>query len=100
MKNFSTEQGCSACGLQSEGMTCLHHLYTRKARPDLQLKPWNMMPVCQAHHNEIHNRPLTEMAEKYSGIKNFLIDNNWMVDEFTGKWFNYQAQRGYYESTK
>ena len=97
MKNWSTEQGCAACGLTGLGMTCLHHLYTRKSRPDLQIKPFNLIPCCQLHHNEFHNKPLSEMAEKYSGVMKFLIDNEWMLDEFTKKWFNYRAQKGFYE---
>ena len=98
MKNFSTTQGCSACGFYFEGMSCLHHVYTRKARPDLQLKNFNLMPLCAKHHSEIHNSPLTEMAEKYSGVMKFLIDNEWMLDEFTKKWFNYRAQKGFYNT--
>jgi hypothetical protein len=98
MKKWSIEQECCACLKFTENGSVLHHIYTRAARSDLQLKPWNLMPLCVNHHNEIHNRPLSEMAEKYSGVMKFLIDNEWMLDEFTKKWFNYRAQRGFYEN--
>lgn len=86
VKNWSVDQGCRACSIFTENGSTLHHLYTRKSRADLQMKPWNLIPCCQMHHNEFHSKGTSYMAEKYVGVKAWLVSNGWEFDEFMKKW--------------
>lgn len=86
--NFSTDQACVCCGINSKGMSCLHHLLTRGAWPELQLKPFNLIPVCQEHHNEFHSKGITYMADKYGDVNRWLLDNGWYVLELKKRWWH------------
>lgn len=82
MNNFRASS-CIICNNQN---ACYHHLKTRKARPDLTYEPRNMIPVCQLHHNEFHNKGINYMSQKYSLVKDFLLYNSWYFDEFLNRW--------------
>ena len=86
--NFESNKPCVCCGKFGDGMVCFHHLMTRKAYPEHTLKPWNQISVCQEHHNLFHARPLSEVAEKFTTVSKWLIDNNWVKNEISGKWFH------------
>lgn len=64
----------------------LHHLYTQKARPDLIETEWNLLPVCQKIHNEIHAKGLLWTAQKYPEIAEWLEQNNWSFDHILMRW--------------
>lgn len=92
MKNFSTDQGCVVCAMNFEGHSCLHHIYTRGARPDLQYSDFNLIPVCKRDHSLWHNKGTKYMAETFLEVKLWLESNGWSIDEYTGKWYHPKAQ--------
>lgn len=73
---------CIVSGLRGE----IHHIYTRKAHPDLKDTPWNMIPVSRAIHMEWHNSGTDKMAKKYHQIRIWLRDNGWARDPVLMKW--------------
>lgn len=83
--SYEANEPCCNCGLEGEGMVTYHHVYTRKAYPELSETKWNMMPVCLTCHNKIHSKGLVEIANNKT-VKNWLIDNNWYFDTFYEKW--------------
>ncbi len=91
MKNFSTEQGCVACNLSTENGSALHHIYTRKARQDLQYSPWNMIPVCFKCHAMFHAKGTNFMAYSYGGVRAWLHNNDWEYHIFLNKWVHPKA---------
>jgi hypothetical protein len=84
--NFKASEPCAACGLDGDNMVCYHHIYTQKAYPEFKFEKFNLVPMCQKHHNEIHSSSLRTMAVKYPGIKDFLVNNGYEFNEFLGKW--------------
>jgi len=86
MKNWSIQQGCVACEKVTENGSVLHHLMSRKAHPEHQLKTWNLLPLCSFCHTEIHARGTTHMSAKYQGVLRWLEANNWIFDSFQNKW--------------
>lgn len=87
MKNFKSTKPCVACGKFQENFTVLHHLYAKAAYPEHKYKPWNLMPLCSIPcHRLIHDKGRQWMAIKFSGVKKFLIDNQWYFDEFKKAW--------------
>jgi hypothetical protein len=61
-----------------------HHLKTRgSGGPD---ETWNMMPVCTLHHNQAHSLGLIRMSIKYPQVRQWLDDNGWQFDEYSGKY--------------
>jgi 5-methylcytosine-specific restriction endonuclease McrA len=67
-------------------MVTFHHIYTRKAYPELSETPWNMMPVCLICHNKIHGNGLVEFCKNWKNAESWLISNNWYFDNFFEKW--------------
>lgn len=86
MKTWSIDQGCSACGKNTENGSVLHHLYTRKAYPEHQIKPWNLFPCCVICHALFHQHGTSHMAKKYSSVNEWLISNGWKYDKVYRKW--------------
>lgn len=84
MANFEAKEPCVVCHKFGKGLVCYHHLWTRKARPEFSMVKFNMIPVCQEHHNEFHNKGTSEMAEKYPQVKEWLRQNNWI--KLQNKW--------------
>jgi hypothetical protein len=77
---------CACCGKYFENGVCYHHIYSRKAYPEHAEKKWNMIPVCQAHHNEFHNKGASFVAKKYDSARKWLIKNGWHYSDFMQKW--------------
>ena len=62
-----------------------HHLQSKGSGLGHDVE-WNVMPVCQEHHNEFHTKGLKYMSENTSNVMRFLIDNNWGICPLRGKW--------------
>jgi hypothetical protein len=84
--SYQTNDPCAACGLQGDGLVCEHHLFTRKAYPELSEADFNRIPVCLFHHNEFHTKGTSFMAQKYTGVKIWLEMYGWTYDSFFKKW--------------
>lgn len=87
MNNYKSNEPCLACGLVAENMVTYHHIITRKSGGTDD--KYNLMSLCLRHHNEIHQKGTSYMAEKYPVIRNFLISHNWEFCEFLKKWRYY-----------
>lgn len=83
-KNYQTDNPCCICGIQSDGMVTFHHIKTRGSGGEDVY--WNMMPLCQCHHNEIHQKGTSHMAIKYNSIMKWLICNDWIFSNQSKKW--------------
>jgi len=88
MKKWHAEINCVACEKYTENGSIIHHVYHRGAHKDLEMKPWNHMPLCVACHTEIHAKGTTHMSAKYQGVLRWLEANNWIFDSYLGKWRN------------
>ena len=86
--SYEANEPCCGCGLEGEGMVTYHHIYTRKAYPELSEVKWNMMPVCLICHNKIHANTLSEFSKNRKTAEDWLISNDWYFDYFFGKWRN------------
>lgn len=86
MKNFESNLLCVCCGKQGKGKCCFHHLKTKKAFPEYKHKEWNLVSVCQKCHNLFHQKGLNYMASNYTGVKRFLVLNEWEFDSYSNKW--------------
>lgn len=84
--SFKSNLPCVACGLNKENMVTYHHIHTQKSRPDLRNNPFNLISVCQRHHNDFHSKGTDYMANKFPSVKEWLIKNNWYKCELTNKW--------------
>lgn len=83
MSQWESKEPC----LVSGAVPCeYHHLYTRKAHPELQFKAWNSMPLHRAAHTEFHVRGAKYMANKYPRIRRWLEKNDWTFDEHLDRW--------------
>lgn len=85
MTKYQTHHPCICCNTV-EVDRCYHHLKTRKAHPAFVDEPWNLIPVCVGHHNEIHLKGLNHMANKYHQVQNWLRAMNWEWDSYSRKW--------------
>lgn len=84
-RSFQTEEPCAACETESF-QRCFHHV---KHRGSGGLdSPWNMMPLCQKHHNEIHLWNNTKFANEYENVKAWFIANDWSFSETYQKWIH------------
>ena len=77
MKNWKSDKPCVVCGESRDGYVTFHHIYTRKAYPEFENEPWNLMPMCQIHHNEIHSIGANRFAQKYVKAAQWFKDNGW-----------------------
>jgi 5-methylcytosine-specific restriction endonuclease McrA len=85
-KNYQADLPCLVCLEEGEGKVCFHHVKTRKSGgPD---EPWNMMPLCQEHHNEVHQKGLGIFALRYAQVVFWLKSNNWDYCAFNNKWIH------------
>lgn len=62
----------------------LHHVKTRGSG-GLD-EPWNLIPVSHAIHMEIHSKGLVWASLKYPGIRTWLLEHGWFLEEQRGKW--------------
>jgi len=82
--NYKSNQPCCCCGHYADNEVTYHHIYTRKAHPELSEEKFNLMPLCLKHHNETHLIGMNSFAIKYPSIKIWLIENGWTFT--VGKW--------------
>jgi len=73
-KNYQSFEPCTACGTESV-QRCYHHIFTRKARPDLAEESWNKMSLCMKCHTEVHQIGMGKFI-KYERVYKWLTDNN------------------------
>lgn len=77
MKNFKSDQPCVVCGESRDQHVTFHHVLTRKAHPELTYERFNLMPLCQGHHNEIHSMGANRFSRKYLKAGQWLKINGW-----------------------
>ena len=88
LKNYKTNKPCLACFINYSEENCLHHVKTRGAGGcDSE---FNLMPLCQTHHNEVHYIGLNKFADYYEDVKAFLINHGYEKDKLTNKWVRYE----------
>lgn len=58
---------CCAC---SERASEMHHITTRGAGGGDEFT--NLLPVCRQHHDHAHVKGLSDMTDKYPGVKAYL----------------------------
>jgi len=92
LKNFKSEEKCTACEISYDGFVCLHHIYSRKAYPEFTKEPWNLMPLCLWHHNEVHKIGSVSFSRKYNDVNDWMIKKNWVLA--MGKWTHSNYQGG------
>ncbi len=85
MENFKSDEPCAACGEERDGYVCYHHCKSQKAHSELKYESYNHMPLCLKHHTEIHYGTI-KMAEKYPGVRRWLINNDWYICELMDRW--------------
>lgn len=86
-KNWQSFSPCEACGTTGPQRT-YHHVLTRKAYPEHQKKPWNLISVCQGCHNLFHLKGNNHMASEYPNVKKWFIENGWEYCTLRKKWIN------------
>lgn len=42
----------------------VHHILPREQFPEYEFAPWNLISLCQQHHNEMHNRLRGELSKR------------------------------------
>jgi predicted transposase YbfD/YdcC len=75
---------CVICGMESE----IHHLYSRKAFPELKEASFNKIRLCRKHHQEVHSRGIKFMVKTYPDFERWMRDRNWMWDPILLRWFH------------
>ena len=82
MKNYQSNERCLACGYLH---TTYHHIKSRGSGGcDCS---FNLLSVCQRHHNLIHSKGLSWMAAQYPKIKMFLVKNKYEYNPISNKWY-------------
>lgn len=76
-KNYKSNKPCIVCGMNQDNMVTFHHIYTRKAYPEYSEEKFNLMPLCQKHHNEIHQIGTVSFSQKYQSAEDWLVRNGW-----------------------
>ena len=84
MSKYKSNDPCVVCGYCQSNSVCFHHLKTRKSGGSDNF--YNMISVCQNHHNEFHSKGIYYMADKYITVENWLLKNNWTLDVKYKKW--------------
>jgi hypothetical protein len=79
MKNFKSNSPCIICGESRDGYVTYHHIYTRKAFKEYQHCLWNMMPLCAAHHLEVHGQGDISFMKKYWQVERWLNLSGWEI---------------------
>ena len=87
MGNYKADGNCVVCGWGAEDQVCFHHIMGQGAHGKID-KKWNLLPVCQRCHNEIHDDGLKSVAEKNVWLEEWLLKNNWYLDKFLDKWIH------------
>ena len=71
---------------------CLHHVASKGSCTLGDVRE-NLMPLCQNHHNEVHQKGLTFFSMRYISVHNWLNNNGWEFSEYTGKWLHPNERR-------
>lgn len=79
MKNYKSNESCEVCGECRDGYVCYHHLVSRGAGGSDH--PFNLMSLCQKHHNEVHSVGLARFVHNYNID---LILKGWELCKFDG----------------
>jgi hypothetical protein len=83
---YCTDEACTVCGAHTEGGNDLHHVKTRGAGGTDH--PWNLMPLCNLHHRELHNSGLITFSKRFKNVHSWLVVRDWCICELTGKWYH------------
>lgn len=86
-QNYSSNEPCVHCGLVDPQRVCFHHVFTRKARPDLVSEKWNLLSVCQQAHNLIHTKGTSWFVSKYPNAALWMAQSDWYINEL-GDWWH------------
>lgn len=86
----SLKDRCVVCGKRGVD---LHHIKTRKAGgTDCS---FNMIPLCRKHHRECHDIGMKIFSARYQLVRFWLLENNWKIDEFMGRWVHVDPELGW-----
>lgn len=78
---------CYVCGC-SYGVVA-HHLKSKKSGGhDVE---FNLLPLCQECHVEVHTVGLTQFSVRYSNVEYFLSETGWQFSEYLNRWLNPDA---------
>lgn len=81
---YKTNKQCTACGVLQENGNVLHHIKTRGSGGSD--KKFNLMPLCNFHHNQVHQIGLYNFSLKYKSVTKFLINHKWELNNYFGKY--------------
>ncbi len=87
VKKIKQNAVCCVCRLSPVDA---HHLRSRGARGDDL--PWNLVPLCRKHHNEVHNLGLIEMCRRHLGFFQALEIRGWFIEH--GKYIHPALREG------
>jgi len=77
------KEQCVCCGYFAE----YHHIKSLKSGGSNE--PYNLIPVCRATHQLIHQKGLVYVAIMHYSIKDWLINNGWEKCKIRSKWVRY-----------
>ena len=77
MKNFKSDQPCVVCGECRDEYVTFHHVLSQKAHPELRYEKFNLMPLCQRHHVNVHAMGANKFAQKYKEAAAWFKSNGW-----------------------
>lgn len=84
MKNFEALEPCTICGISGKGLVCFHHLKHRSSGGGNE--PFNLVPLCKAHHVQVHYLNKTSMAMRYPQFENWLKNHGWYFCNVQERW--------------
>lgn len=83
------------CVATGKPTTVLHHLITRGSRPDLVDAEFNLMPLCQEAHNQIHLWGNMHFFERYPSALKYVKKKGWYWDSVLHKYWHREATKGF-----
>lgn len=83
-KNYKADEPCLVCLKEEENTVCFHHIKTRKSGGTDDA--WNLMPLCQEHHNAVHAKGLSLFSALYVQVAKWLLRNSWVYESHENKW--------------
>jgi 5-methylcytosine-specific restriction endonuclease McrA len=86
VKNYRSTLPCLVCSESGENRVTWHHLKTRKSGGGDE--DFNLMPLCQRCHTEVHTIGLKSFAKKYPSVSEWLISKQWGTCPLTNKWIH------------
>jgi hypothetical protein len=61
-----------------------HHVKSKKSGGDDVST--NLMPLCRAHHTEVHKIGLSRFSDRHENVKHWLIGNGWEFSTLLMRW--------------